>query len=73
MAFACNKFCKPQKCVCVNFELSNLKVVSCHERKLGNGSLLGTPTLTEEGVSYEGFLLQAGVEVKSNVTAVGIA
>lgn len=51
----------------------NLKVVSWHERKFGNGSLLGTPTLTEEGVSYKGFLLQARVKVKSNVTAVGIA
>lgn len=57
----------------MNFELCNLKVVSCHKRKLGNGSLLGTPTLTEKGVSYEGFLLQARVKVKSNVTAVGTA
>lgn len=68
MAFAC----KTQMCR-MNFELCNLKVVSCHKRKLGNGSLLGTPTLTEKGVSYEGFLLQARVKVKSNVTAVGTA
>lgn len=59
--------------MCVNFELSNLKVVSCHERKFGNSSLLRTPTLTEKGVPYEGFLPQARVQVKSNVTAVGIA
>lgn len=67
LAFACNKFCKTAWTL-----NSNLKVASCCERKCGNSSLLRTPTLTEKGVSYKGFLLQSRVKMKSNVTAFGI-
>ena len=53
--------------------LSNLKVVAGHEGEGGGGGgLLGTPALMEEGVSDEDSLLQAGVQVKRDVAAVGV-
>lgn len=61
----------PEKLKCAS-DASNLKVAPCRERKGGAGSLLGPPALAEEGVSDEDSLLQARVQVKSDVAAVSV-